>query len=76
MNKRDIVLIIVAVSIIGTVLYNMYLAGNSTPKGSFLFQSDVGEVTVTILGPEETIRSRVTGQNGELTLKDLPDGHY
>lgn len=76
MNKRNIVLIIVAVSVVGAVLYNMYLAGNSTPRGSFLFQSDVGEVTVTVLGPEETIRSGVTGQNGELTLKELPDGHY
>jgi uncharacterized membrane protein len=76
LNKRNAVLIIVAVSVVGIVLYNMYFAGNGTPKGSFLFQSDVGGVTVTVLGPEETIRSGVTGQNGELTLKELPDGHY
>ena len=69
-------MIIVAVSVVGTVFYNMYLAGNGMPKGSFLFQSDVGGVTVTILGPGETIRSGVTGQNGELILAELPDGNY
>lgn len=76
MNKKTTVIIVVAFSVVGSLLYNMYLAGNSIPKGSFLFQSDVDGVTVTILDPEETIRSGVTGQNGELTLKELPDGHY
>jgi len=76
LNKKTAVIIIVAISVVGTALYNMYLAGDSTPRGSFLFQSDVDEVTVTILGPEETIRTGVTGQNGMLTFAELPNGNY
>ena len=72
------IIIIVAVSIAGTVALNVLLANNSTSqfRGTLVFQSDVTGVNVAILGPEETLKTGVIGDNGEITFTGLPDGNY
>jgi hypothetical protein len=70
------IIVIVAISALGTVVYNILLANDSTPRGSILFQSDVAGVAVTLLGPDETLRYDVIGTNGMLTLSALPNGDY
>jgi uncharacterized membrane protein len=80
LNKKILIAIIViaAVSIAGTIALNALLVNNSNSqfKGTIVFQSDVAGVTVTILGPEETIKTGVTGANGEVTFTGLPEGNY
>jgi hypothetical protein len=80
MNKKISVaiIVIVAVSIAGTVaLYAL-----STNNGAFSFsgtmvlQSYVADVNVAILGPEETLKTGVIGDSGELTFMGLPEGDY
>ena len=78
MNKKILIaiLIIVAVSIAGTVGYYALFAQNTSAKGTLVVQSKVSGVTVTILGPEETVKIGVTDANGEVTFSDLPLGTY
>jgi YbbR domain-containing protein len=80
LNKKILIAIIViaAISIAGTVALNALLANNSTSqfRGTMVFQSDVTGVNVAILGPEETLKTGVIGDNGELTFTGLPDGNY
>ena len=80
MNKKTLmaIIIILAVSIAGIVALNMFLANNNTlsSNGTMVLQSDVTGVNVTVLGPEETVRTGVIGNNGELTFTGLPDGKY
>jgi len=80
LNKKILIaiIVIVAVSIAGTVVLNALLANDSTSqsRGTLVFQSDVTGVTVTILGPEETVRTGTTGNNRQLTFTNLPGGSY
>lgn len=80
MNKKILIAIIVilAVSIAGTAaLYALSANDGILPaRGTLVFQSDVAGVNVAILGPEETLRTGVIGEKGELTLTGLPDGDY
>ena len=65
-----------AISIAGTAVYYALFTQNTTAKGALVVQSNVSGVTVTILGPEETIKTGVTGANGEVIFTDLPLGTY
>jgi len=80
LNKKILtaILIIVAVSIAGTAAFYALFANNDTLqfKGTMVFQSDVTNVNVAILGPEETLKTGVIGDNGELTFTGLPEGDY
>jgi hypothetical protein len=80
LNKKILIaiVVIVAVSIAGTVALNVLLANDSTSqfRGTLVLQSDVAGVTVTVLGPEETLKTGVTGANGEVTFTGLPEGDY
>ena len=80
MNKKIliVIIVIVAVSIAGTVALNALLANDSIsqPRGTLVFQSDVTGVNVAILGPEETLRTGIIGEKKELTFTSLPDGDY
>lgn len=79
MNKKILLLIIIvlAVSVIGTVILNLYLASTPQPaKGALVLQSDVAGVTVTIFGPENIFETGVIGESGEFTFTSLPEGDY
>jgi hypothetical protein len=78
LNKKILIAIIIvlAVSIAGTAAYYALLAQDTSAKGTLVVQSNVSGVTVTILGPEETIKTGTTGANGEVTFTDLPLGSY
>jgi len=80
LNKKILIAIIVilVVSIAGTaVFYALFPKdGMLPPRGTLVFQSDVAGVTVTILGPEETLKTGVIGEKKELTFTGLPDGNY
>ena len=66
---------IVAVSIAGTIiLYTLF--ANSPFLGTMVFESNVAGVTITMLGPEETVRTGVIGENLTLTFTGLPEGNY
>ena len=72
------IIVILAVSVAGTAVFYAFLANDSMSqfRGTLVFQSDVAGVTVTILGPEETLKTGVTGANGEVTFTGLPEGDY
>lgn len=79
MNKKLmvitlIIVVVVSISIVGTLVLNAYLA--KTQNGSVMFQSDVGGVTVTLLGPSETVISGIIGESRQFTFLDLPVGSY
>ena len=80
MNKKILIAIIVilAVSVAGTAVFYAFLANDSTSqfRGTIVFQSEVAGVSVTILGPEETLKTGITGANGEVTFTGLPEGDY
>ena len=78
MNKKILIAIIaiLAVSIAGTGVYYALLGQNISAKGTLVVQSNVSGVAVTFLGPEETIKTGVTGANGEVTFTELPLGSY
>lgn len=80
MNKKILITIIVIVagSIAGIVALNTLLANNNptTPDGTMVLQSEVTSVNVAILGPEETIKTGVIGNNGEIIFTGLPNGKY
>ena len=80
MNKKILIAIIVilAVSIAGTgALYALSANNGIFPfSGTMVFQSDVTGVNVAILGPDETLKTGVIGDNGELTFTGLPEGEY
>lgn len=80
MNKKILIAIIVilVVSIAGTAVFYALFAkdGMLPPRGTLVFQSDEAGVTVTILGPEETLKTGVIGDKKELTFTGLPDGNY
>ena len=80
LNRRILIAIIVilAVSGAGTAVYYMLLTQNNAlpVTGTLMFQSDVAGVTVTILGPNETLRTGVVGENLQLSFTGLPDGNY
>ena len=78
MNKKILIAIIVilAISIAGTAVYYAFLGQDTSAKGTLVVQSNVSGVTVTILGPEETIKTGITGANGEVTFTGLPLGTY
>jgi hypothetical protein len=80
LNKKILIAIIVmlAISIAGTVaLYALSANEDMFPfSGTMVFQSDVTGVNVAILGPEETLKTGVIGDSGELTLTGLPEGDY
>ena len=80
LNKKTLMVIIIifAVSIAGIVALNMFLANDNTSpsNGTMVLQSDITGVNVAILGPEDTSRTGVIGNDGELTFTGLPDGKY
>ena len=80
MNKKifGAIVAIVAISIAGTVALYALSPNNSVfPfNGIMVLQSDVTGVNVTILGPEETLKTGVIGDSGELTFTGLPEGNY
>ena len=80
MNKKifGAIIAIVAISIAGTVALYALSPNNSVfPfNGIMVLQSDVTGVNVTILGPEETLKTGVIGDSGELTFTGLPEGNY
>jgi hypothetical protein len=80
LNKKILIaiIVIVVVSIAGTVVFYALFANDctSTPKGTMVLQSDVTGVNVAILGPEETLKTGVIGDNGEITFTGLPNGNY
>jgi len=80
LNKKILIAIIVilAISIAGTVaLYALSANDNLfTFSGTMVLQSDVAGVNVAILGPEETLKTGVIGDNGELIFTGLPEGDY
>jgi hypothetical protein len=80
LNKKILiaVIVILAVSVAGTAVFYALFANDSMFqfRGTLVFQSDVAGVTVTILGPEETLKTGVTGENGEVTFTGLPEGDY
>ena len=41
-----------------------------------VFESNVAGVTITMLGPEEAVRTGVIGENLTLTFTGLPEGDY
>jgi hypothetical protein len=71
------IIVIVAVSIAGTVALNVFLASNPPQfRGTLVFQTGIAGVSVTVLGPEETLMTGVTGANGEVTFTGLLEGDY
>jgi hypothetical protein len=80
MKKKILIIItvIVAASIAGTILINALLNKDNTSQsmGTLMFQSEVVGVTVTILGPDETLRTGTTGENRQVTFTNLPGGNY
>jgi hypothetical protein len=72
-----LLIVIIAVSVIGAVVLHALLANNGIPfSGTMVFESDVTGVTVTILGPEETLKTGLIGENGQVTFTGLPEGNY
>ena len=80
MNKKILaaIIVIVAVSIAGTAaLYALSASdGMFQFNGTMVLQSDATGVNVAILGPEETLKTGVIGDSGELTFTGLPEGDY
>jgi hypothetical protein len=78
LNKKILIAIIaiLAISIAGTAGYYALFAQDTSAKGTLVVQSNVSGVAVTILGPEETIKTGITGANGEVTFTGLPLGTY
>jgi hypothetical protein len=80
MNKKilTVILVVIAISIAGTVVlnYGLFARSGMPPSGTLMFQSDVAGVTVTILGPNETLRTGVVGENFQLSFTGLLDGNY
>lgn len=80
MNKKILVAVIaiLAISIAGTVaFYALFANDGMFPfRGTMVFESDVTGVNVAILGPEETLKTGVIGDSGELPFTDLPEGDY
>jgi hypothetical protein len=72
------IIVIVAISIAGTAALYALSAGDGTFQfsGTMVFQSDITGVNVAILGPEETLKTGVIGDGGELTFIGLPEGDY
>ena len=79
LNRRVVIAVIaiVAVSIAGAVGSYTLLASDNAPfMGTMVYQSNVVGATVTMLGPDEILRTGAIGENGELTFTDLPEGDY
>ena len=80
MNKKILIgiIVIVAVSIAGTAAFYALFANDDMFqfRGTMVFESDVTGVSVAILGPEETLKTGVIGDSGELTFTGLPEGDY
>jgi prolipoprotein diacylglyceryltransferase len=79
LNKKKMIaiMVIVAVSIAGTVVFYALFANENVPfMGTMVFQSNVAGVTVTMLGPDEMFKTGLVGENGELTFAGLPEGDY
>jgi hypothetical protein len=80
LNKKILIAIIVilTISIAGTVaLYALSANEDMFPfSGTMVFQSDATGVNVAILGPEETLKTGVIEDSGELTFTGLPEGDY
>ena len=79
LNKKIMIaiIVIVAISVAGTVVFYALFANDNVPfMGTMVFQSNVAGVTVTMVGPDETFKTGVVGENGELTFTGLPEGDY
>jgi hypothetical protein len=80
LNKKIliVIIVIVVISIAGTVVLNYasFTGGGISPSGTLMFQSDVADVIVTVLGPNETLRTGIVGENRQLSFTGLPDGSY
>ena len=78
LNKKILIatIVIVAVSIAGTGAYYAFLAQNTSAKGTLVVQPNVSGVAVTFLGPEETLKTGITGAKGEVTFTGMPGGSY
>jgi hypothetical protein len=80
LNKKILIAIIVilAISIAGTVTLYALSANDDMFQfsGTMVFQSDVTGVNVAILGTEETLKTGIIGDNGEVTFTGLPEGDY
>ena len=84
MNKKILIAIIVilAISVSGTVAHYTLLVPSSSAKGTLVVQAEdfygsaVSGVTVNILGPEQTVKTGVTDQNGKVTFTNLSEGTY
>lgn len=83
MNKKILATILIVVIAVSAVSVYVLLsqepsdaAGTLTVRWEDVNGAKISGVTLTIMGPQETIRSAVTGENGEVTFTDLPEGDY
>lgn len=83
MNKKILaILLVVVIAVVAVgayvLLYNQSgdAAGALTVRWENLDGAKISGVTLTILGPQETMKTGVTDQNGEVTFTGLPPGNY
>jgi len=83
MNKKILATLLVAVIAVAAVSVYVLLsyqpgdaAGALTVRWENINGAKISGVTLTILGPQETMKTGVTDQNGEVTFTGLPPGNY
>jgi len=83
MDKKILAILLVVVVAVAAVSVYVLLsqesgdaAGALTVNWEDINGAKIGGVTLTMMGPQETIRSAVTNQNGAVTFIDLPEGDY
>lgn len=63
--------------VIGTVAsYMLFIHDDDPFLGTVVFQSDTAGVTATMVGPDETVRTGLIGEDLELSFPGLPEGDY
>jgi hypothetical protein len=83
MDKKILAILLVGVIAVSAVSVYVLLsqqpgdsAGALTVRWENVNGAKISGVTLTIMGPQEAIRSGVSGENGEYTFTDLPEGDY
>jgi hypothetical protein len=83
MNKKILALLLVVVIAVAAVsVYVLFSQQPSDAAGALTVRWEningvkISGVTLTILGPQETMKTGVTDQNGEVTFTGLPAGNY
>jgi len=83
MNKKILATLLVVVIAVAAVSVYVLLshqpsdaAGALTVRWENINGAKISGVTLTILGPQETMKTGVTDQNGEVTFTGLPPGNY